>query len=122
MFFVVLPSRFPPSPGEPLTRPRPRSPSRQETAGEHILASVPRHAKANEALREAERSNAALKETLACTLANQEAEDGRPKLNIDSAANMILRLLDSLIMGGDVSVTDVLTVRDALLRGGTNLW
>lgn len=74
-------------------------------------------------LEEERQNNCALKETLAETLAvHAQGARAGATFNPDSAAHVTIKLLDSLIMGEDVAIEDVLQARDSLLRAGNNVW
>lgn len=74
-------------------------------------------------MEEERQNNCALKETLAETLAaHAQGARAGATFNPDSAAHVTIKLLDSLIMGEDVAIQDVLQARDSLLRAGNNVW
>lgn len=73
-----------------------------------------------ESLVEERRCNTELKATLAEALAAQV--DAAGVVSSNSAIDVTVKLLDAMVMQEEVSVHQVLFVRDALLRAGANLW
>lgn len=93
-----------------------------EIAPDHMLMTAAKQERAAEALRQAHKSNCALRETLAEALAQQEEETVRPRLNVSSAGRTLLQLLDELLVGGEVDLHKVMEARNTLLRAGSDLW
>lgn len=93
-----------------------------EIAPDHMLMTAAKQERAAEALRQAHKSNCALRETLAEALAQQEEETVRPQLNVSSAGRTLLQLLDELLVGSEVDLHKVMEARDTLLRAGSDLW
>lgn len=76
-------------------------------------------------------SNAALRQTLADTLAQQQEAAGVPRVDmlgtttrllVDSPGHRLLDLVDSLLVGEEVDAQAVLAARSALLQSAGNMW
>lgn len=94
----------------------------QDTAPEQVLFSASKQVQAENWMQEVAQDNNALKETLAETLACQQEEAGRKNLSFDCAGHVMLRLLDGLVLGEEVTAQQVLAARAALLRSGDSVW